>query len=370
MRVRRLLSRVTVLALAATTLSATVLAQPASAAGGIAVRRVAGGLNEPDAFTFSRRGLIFYVERGTGEIHALNPARHSNRLIYTITNVDEQGERGAVGIALHPAYPDRPFIYVYVTRSVNGTLRNQILQIRVRNGHGVGARAVFQTSAVTALYHNGGRIMFGPGGNLFAMVGDGHQSANAQDLGPNARGKILRMRGDGSAPPSNPIPGNRIWSFGHRNSFGFAFDPLTGRLWETENGPSCNDEINLIVRHGNFGWGPNENCTGTSPDDTNNSGPAPRLLPQWWTEGVIGITGDAFCHGCGLGAQYEGDLFFGAVNAGQLRVLQMNGARDDFVGGASVLLTAPNARILSMETAPNGTIYFSDFTGIYKLVAA
>ena len=253
---------------------------------------------------------------------------------------------------------------------VNGILRNQILRIRAKHGHGVASHVIFQTSAVTALYHNGGRILFGPGGDLYAMVGDGHTDANAQDLTANPRGKILRMKPDGTVPASNPIHGSRIWSFGHRNSFGFTFDPQTGRLWETENGPSCNDEINLDVRDGNFGWGASENCSGTSPGDTNNSGPAPRLMPKWVTQGAIGITGDAFCHGCGLGSQYEGDLFFGAVNAGQLRVLQMNPARDDFVGGATVVLTAPNGAILSMETAPDGTIYFSEPGGIYKLVAA
>jgi glucose/arabinose dehydrogenase len=370
MRPKHLLSRAAVVALTATTLTATVGPEPASAAGAIAARRVKTGLNGPAAFTFSPRGLIFYLERGTGEVHVLNLGKHTDRLFFTISGVNGDGERGALGIALHPGWPQRPFVYVYVTRVANGTLRNQILRIRSRNGHGVGSRIMFQTTAVTVLYHNGGRIMFGPGGNLFAMVGDGHSSDNAQDLTANARGKILRMKPDGSVPHTNPIRGSRIWSFGHRNSFGFTFDPLAGRLWETENGPACNDEINLVVGNGNFAWGSNETCSGSGPDNTNNSGPAPRLMPKWWTQGTIGITGDAFCHACGLGSRYEGDLFFGGVNAGTLRVLQLNPARDDVVGTANIVLTAPNGAILSMETAPNGTIYFSDFGAIYKLVPA
>lgn len=369
MRLRHLLCRVGVVALIATTLSATAGTGPASAVGGIVVRRVRTGLNDPAAFTFSPGGLIYYLERGTGQVRVLNLTRHTDRLFFTISNVNGDGERGALGIALHPAWPQRPFVYVYVTRTVNGILRNQIVRIRASHGHGVGEQVIFQTTAVTTLYHNGGRIMFGPGGDLFAMVGDGHTDANAQDLTFNPRGKILRMTPEGKVPAHNPIRASRVWSFGHRNSFGFTFDPQTGRLWETENGPACNDEINLDVRGGNFAWGSNENCSGTSPRDTNNSGPAPRLLPKWVTPSVIGITGDAFCHNCGLGAQYEGDLFFGAVNAGALRVLQMNPARDGFTGGARVVLTAPNGVILSMETAPDGTIYFSDFGNIYKLVA-
>jgi glucose/arabinose dehydrogenase len=370
MRLRHLLSRATVVALTATTLSATTGTNPVSAGAAIAVRLVKGGLNQPDAFTFTPRGLIYYLERSTGEVRVLNLTRHTDRLFFTISNVNGDGERGALGIALDPGWPQRTFVYVYVTRTVNGTLRNQILRIRAQDGHGVGFHVLFQTTAVTVQYHNGGRILFGPGGDLYAMVGDGHTDANAQDLTANPRGKILRMKPDGTVPDTNPIHASRIWSFGHRNSFGFTFDPQTGHLWETENGPSCNDEINLVARDGNYGWGPNENCSGSSPAETNNSGPAPRLMPKWWIESPIGITGDAFCHGCGLGSQFEGDLFFGAVNAGQLRVLQMNGARNDFLGTAQVILTAPNSQIISMETAPNGTIYFSDETAIYKLVPA
>jgi glucose/arabinose dehydrogenase len=372
MPIRRQLAKLGAVALIATTfttVTATTQIVPAAAAPGIAVRLVKGGLNDPAAFTFSPRGLIFYAERGTGEIRVWNPNTHTDRLVYTISNVNGDGERGALGIALHPGWPERPFIFVYVTRTVSGVLRNQILRIRVDNGHGVSAREIFQTSAVTVLYHNGGRILFGPGGSLYAMVGDGHDSGNAQDRTSNPRGKILRITTSGAVPKGNPFPGSRIWSYGHRNSFGFTFDPLTGRLWETENGPECNDEINLDVKGGNFGWGPNENCSGTSPGDTNNSGPRPRFGPKWFTNRTIGITGAAFCHHCGLPPRFEGDLFFGGVNAGQLRVLHPNGARSGFTGGATTILTAPNGAILSMETAPNGQIYFSDFSGIYRLVS-
>ena len=80
----------------------------------------------------------------------------------------------------------------------------------------------------------------------------------------------------GGVPADNPIAGSRVFAFGIRNSFGFTFDPQTDSLWETENGPECNDEINLIVGGGNFGWGPSENCGGDSPGNTNNSGPTPR----------------------------------------------------------------------------------------------
>ena len=95
--------------------------------------------------------------------------------------------------------------------------------------------------------HNGGRIAFGPDGKLYVVIGDGGEDpGTAQTLVGEPRGKILRMNPDGSVPASNPF-GSLVWSFGHRNSIGFAFDPKLGELWETENGPDCNDELNHIV---------------------------------------------------------------------------------------------------------------------------
>ena len=85
-----------------------------------------------------------------------------------------------------------------------------------------------------------------------------------------------------------------MFAYGIRNSFGFAFDPDTGDLWETENGPECNDEVNRIVAGANYGWGPSQSCP-----DTNNSGPSPRL-PLVTYSTTIGIAGAVFCDGCGL----------------------------------------------------------------------
>jgi glucose/arabinose dehydrogenase len=129
------------------------------------------------------------------------------------------------------------------------------------------------------------------------------------------------------------------------------------------------DEMNLIVAGGNFGWGPNENC-GDVPGSTNNSGPAPRLLPKLWFVSTIGITGAAFCQDCGLTDQVEGQLFFGCVNDGVLRRVALNAARNDVSGDSVQVLNSPNGAIYSMETGPDGRIYFSDFQGIYRLAPA
>jgi glucose/arabinose dehydrogenase len=340
----------------------------ANAGTGIAARVVVGGLRGPAAFTFLKDGRIVYLERGTGQVHIYNPETKANSRFFTVPGVNGEGERGALGVAVSPGWPSPRALYIYVTRSTGSGLKNQIVKVTRSKGH-ARMRVLISQPASSSPYHNGGRIQFGPDGMLYAIIGDGHDSSNSQELGGNLRGKILRMTPAGGVPPDNPIAGSRVFAFGIRNSYGFTFDPQTGHLWETENGPECNDEINLIVDGGNFGWGPSESCGGDSPNNTNNSGPSPRRLPKLTFVETIGITGDAFCVGCGLGAQVEGQLFFGDVNTGVLRRVALNAARDDVAGNAIDVLSTPSG-VYSMETAPNGRLYLSDAQAIYRLSPA
>lgn len=356
------------LAVAALSLAAIGTTAPASSAGiaSIGAELVAGGLDAPVGFTFGPNHRIWYVEKNSGEIRILNTATGGDRLFRKVSHVDGTGERGLLGIALHPNYPDKPYVFVYTTRSVKGHLRNQIVRYTSRGGHGLGQKVVFSTPASSSPYHNGGRILFGPDRMLYAFVGEGHNPANAQDLGDD-RGKVLRMTTTGGIPSDNPIGGSRIYSYGSRNSFGFAFDPETGTLWETENGPECNDELNLIRAGRNYGWGPNETCSGQAPQNTNQDGPDPEL-PKLFYPTPIGITGMAFCEGCGLGAASEGAFFHGAVNNGQITRITLSAARDD-ITDHTLAYTDPAGSVISLEVGPDGALYFSDFSAIYKLVS-
>jgi glucose/arabinose dehydrogenase len=361
----RLGARLLVVAVA-TALVVTIGASASSAGGGgVRAARVASGLLGPAAFSFTPKGTIIYLERASGDVRFRNPATDFDRLFFRIRGVNGEGERGALGVALHPRWPKKPFVYVYVTRRVDGKLRNQILRIRERRGDGIGFTTIMSTPASSSPYHNGGRILFGPDDKLYAIVGDGHRAANAQDLTGNLRGKILRMNPDGSVPATNPTIGgdrSRVFAYGIRNSFGFAFDPENGNLWETENGPECNDEINLVQPGDNYGWGASASCP-----DTNQSGPAPRRQPEVNFASTIGITGAAFCDGCGLPGR-QGDLVFGdCCGGGRIQRVSLDAARDDVASGPTVMLDSPGGSVLSMEVGPNGRIYFSDFSAIYRL---
>jgi glucose/arabinose dehydrogenase len=338
-------------------------AAPAAAAPTIHAREVVGGLNQPVAFTFGPGRTIWYVEKTTGEVRIHDLDTDADHRFVRVGGVNGDGERGTLGIALHPDFPDTPFVYVYATRSADGGLRNQILRYRDDHGRGEGRKILLSTIASSSTAHNGGRIMFGPDGMLYVVVGDATDSSNAQDLDEN-RGKILRLTPNGGVPSGNPFD-DRIWTYGHRNSFGFAFDPQTDALWETENGPECNDEINRIVAGDNYGWGPNETCSGSSPGNTNQDGPSP-VLPELFYEDTIGITGIAFCDGCGLGHRSEGAAFTGAVNNGDVTRILFNAQRNAIASHSVVY--HHDGSTLSYEVGPGGRIYFSDFDGINRLV--
>jgi glucose/arabinose dehydrogenase len=348
---------------AVTPAGAAPTGRPSAAA--IGTRLVAGGLEFPAAFTFAPNGRIFYGERFSGQIRVLHPGTGSDRLLFDVPGMPAQpdGEQGLLGIELHPRYPATRLVYAFATRVIGGDFFNQIIRVRNQGGHGTDFKVIFSSPTGEGDYHDGGRILFGPGGMLFAIVGDSHNSANAQDRN-NPLGKLLRMKPDGTPAPGNPF-GNRIYSYGIRNSFGFAFDPRTGRPWETENGPTCNDELNRLVKGGNFAWGPHQTCAGKAPQNTNQDGPN-RILPKRFYSSPIAPTGIVFCARCGLGQRNRGKLFFGAWNTREIRRVTLTQSRLG-VRRQSVVLTH-NEGVLSMERGPGGGLYFSDEDSIHRLV--
>jgi len=335
------------------------------AAGSVGARRVAGGLAFPAAFTFAPGRRIFYGERYTGEIRVLDLDDDRDRLFFDIDRLETDGERGLLGLALHPDYPDTPWVYAYATRSIGGDPHNQILRIRDSGGTGSNRRVIYTSPVHRATNHQGGRILFGPDGRLYVIVGDAADPRNSQDR-QIVFGKVLRLTDTGRAAPDNPF-GNRVWAYGIRNSFGFAFDPRTDDMWESENGPECNDEVNRIVRAGNYAWGPHETCSTPPrpPRNTNQDGRDRRLPKRWYTP-TLALTGVAFCDDCGLGRRSRGRLFLGAWKTGEIRRLTLTADRRD-VKRQKIVHDHPRG-ILSIEAAPNGTLYFSDSGRIYRLV--
>lgn len=173
---------------------------------------------------------------------------------HEVEGVAHVGEGGLLGMALHPDFASNGYLYLYMTTKDGGGLTNRIVRYRYRDGT-LSERTTIIQNIPGAQFHDGGRIAFGPDGKLYVTTGDAGDAFLAQDRNSLA-GKILRLNDDGSVPRDNPFE-NPVWSFGHRNPQGLAWD-ARGRLWSTEHGPSGIgsgfDEINLIERGGNYGW--------------------------------------------------------------------------------------------------------------------
>jgi glucose/arabinose dehydrogenase len=191
--------------------------------------------------------------------------------------------------------------------------------------------------------HNGGDLTFGTDGTLFVTVGEAGNAANAQDPS-SLGGKVLRLRPDGS-PAEDPLPGP-AYSMGLRNSFGICVDPSTGDLWETENGPSSDDEVNRIVAGGNYGW----------PDQLGPGGD-----PSRFVDPVVDHPRVIVPTGCAI---WDGDLYYGAFDGAIRRVALPASApaRDEVVATVG-------AGITDLSVGPDGALYVATTAGIDRFAA-
>lgn len=209
---------------------------------------VAEGLEIPWDIAFLPDGSILATERPGRVVHI------ESGTAYPISGVVHTGEGGLLGIALHPDFSENHFVYLYQTTNVGGELENRITRYVYENGELTLDRTIF-SGMPGAPYHDGGRIEFGPDGMLYVAIGDATNADEAQNTDSLA-GSILRLRPDGSTPEGNPF-GNAVYSYGHRNPQGLAWDNA-GRLWSTEHGRSGvlsgMDEVNFIEAGRNYGW--------------------------------------------------------------------------------------------------------------------
>lgn len=224
-----------------------------------------GLVNLPD-------GTVLYGRRDAQNIVRLDPATGQKTSVGTVPNVQStDGEGGLMGLALSPTFSTDRWLYVMHTSPTD----NRIVRIKYENGAlTLSSLQVLLSGIGRNKFHNGGRLRFGPDGKLYASTGDAQNGAYAQDLN-NLAGKVLRLNADGTIPSDNPF-GNYVWSYGHRNPQGLAFDSQ-GRLWEQEFGNSVMDETNLIQRGGNYGW---PNCEGTVSQGGSGCATAGYIAPK------------------------------------------------------------------------------------------
>lgn len=218
---------------------------------------IAEGLEVPWDVAFLPDGTLLVTER-PGRLRIFRDGVMQTIIIPAIV---ERGESGLLGMALHPRFEENRFIYLYHTIQSESGITNRVVRYVLEND-ALERPEVIVDSIPEARFHSGGRIAFGPDGMLYVTTGDAIVPRLAQDT-TSLAGKILRIHDDGSVPDDNPF-GNEVYSYGHRNPQGITWDS-DGRLWSTEHGrsgvQSGLDEINLIIRGGNYGWPESEGDT-------------------------------------------------------------------------------------------------------------
>jgi glucose/arabinose dehydrogenase len=312
---------------------------------------VGDGLDGPSGFEIAPDGRIFILER-TGKIKVVKDGRLLPTPFADLPS-EATGDRGLIGIAFDPDFGmSNHYVYFYYT---GHDLLNHLVRFSAHEDVGTdGPFELFRTSSPSLELHVGGSIRFGPDGKLYFAVGDNGYAPNAQDLS-NPHGKILRINKDGSIPADNPFVGQpgklaAIWAYGFRNPWRFQFDGATGRLFGGDVGDFTWEELNRIVKGGNYGWPVKEGfCT------SNCDGYVNPLHTYHHDNASAAVTGGPVYRAGMFPPAFQGDLFFGDYAKGFIKNADLDSNGDitavhDF--------DAQAGSVVDMKVAPDGSLYY------------
>ncbi len=363
----------------------------------LSVAEVVVGLSAPTAMAFIGPDEILVLQKNDGLVRRVLNGVLQPAPVLDVA-VDQASERGLLGIAVHPAFPSTPWVYLYYTESSTGDdtfgspppVGNRIYRFRW-DGHAlVEPVLLLDLPVIPGPNHNGGVMTFGPDGKLYAAIGDLNHRGQLQNLpaGPAAddTSVILRLNDDGTVPSDNPfftLGGNlaQYYAYGIRNSFGLAFDPVTHKLWMTENGPDAYDEINLAEPGLNSGWVQIMGPVARSPQGLDSLFQVPGSHytdPKFSWFVPVAPTAIVFLNSSRLGAQYQNDVFVGDINFGNLYHFRPTPTRDgfsfvnpelaDLVGDPQddvqeVIFGTGFGGITDLKVGPDGRLYILSFQG-------
>ena len=291
------------------------------------VDTIATGLEAPWGLDFLPNGTAVVTERDSRRVLTVSGGDVTE--VGTIDEAAPTGEAGLLGVAVSPTFARDRLLYFYATTTDD----NRIVRAEFTGGR-LGQTETVLSGIPNGSIHDGGRLEFGPDGFLYASTGETGDTNLSQDKG-SLGGKILRITPDGKPAPGNPDPGSPVFSLGHRNVQGLAFDD-GGQLWASEFGAQTFDELNRIENGGNYGW-PVFEGDGGAPDYTD---------PQ-----VVWRTSEASPSGL---AYADGHLWMASLRGERLWRVAVDGRRatkptDFFVGAYG--------RIRTVEVAPDGNLW-------------
>ena len=300
---------------------------PAPSARPKVIGTIAANLEVPWGIAFLPDGSALVTERDSGRV--LQVTAKSVREVGEVAQAQAEGEAGLLGVAVSPSYARDKRVFFYATTESD----NRVLRTTFSNGR-LGELEPILTGIPKAVNHDGGRMIFGPDGMLYVSTGEAGQPDLAQDRG-SLGGKILRITQDGDPAPGNPDRSSPIWTWGHRNVQGLAFD-ATGHLWASEFGQDTFDELNLIEKGRNYGW-PEVEGKGDAAGMTN---------PQ-----VTWATDDASPSGL---AFLDGRLWLGALRGERLWRIDVNGAK---ASHEKAFFVGEYGRMRTVVVAPDGNLW-------------
>jgi glucose/arabinose dehydrogenase len=301
----------------------TVTAAPPVPVPTAAIQTVASHLAVPWGIAFLPDRTALVTERDSTRVVSIKPDGTVTE-VARITDAKPSGEGGLLGIAVSPNYATDKYVYVYYTADRD----NRIARLRL----GEPPQVIF-SGLPKAGIHNGGRIAFGPDGLLYAGTGDASQRDRAQDVS-YLGGKILRLRPDGSPAPGNPFGDSPVYSYGHRNVQGLAWDS-TGQLYASEFGQNTYDELNRIRPGGNYGWPIVEGMA----NDSRFVNPIATWATSDASPSGIAIIGDR--------------VYMACLRGTKLYRIGTDGK------GAEALLSGEYGRLRAVAVAPDGALWIS-----------
>ncbi|MDJ0833919.1 MAG: PQQ-dependent sugar dehydrogenase [Gammaproteobacteria bacterium] len=339
---------------------------PGISAADYRVETVTSGLGVPWGMTFIDADRILFTERG-GRAGIVDTRSGKVSYLSGIPAVKAEGQGGLLDVAVEPGYTSGGWIYFTYSKDQRGRGVTALARARLQGQALQGWQDILVTqSASGGGRHYGSRIAFDDQGYLYFSVGDRGDRPNGQNLQTHA-GSVLRIKPDGRLPADNPFVGMsaalpEIWSFGHRNPQGLAWDDQHKRLWSIEHGPRGGDEINLVEKGKNYGWpvisygkeywGPL--AVGEGTERAGMEQPVKYYVPSIAPGSLLVYSGEAF-------PEWQGDLFSGA-----LKLRHLNQVKLDQAGRAIAedrLLEDLGERIRALVQGPQGWIYFSTDSG-------
>jgi aldose sugar dehydrogenase len=330
----------------------------------IRVSVVTRGLSHPWSIAFLPDGRILITER-PGRLRIVHNGTLDPAPIAGVPRVRTDGNGGLMDVALHPGFADNHLVYLTYTKPVeNGKGTPTLARGRLEGGTLADVRDLIVPEAYEGNSGLNGRVVFGRDGMVYMSTG-GNIAKVAQDPA-SLRGKILRLRDDGSVPPDNPFANRtgyrpEIFTMGHRNTLALIVHPETGDVWNSENGPNGGDEINVILQGRNYGWpvvsfgrdypGPR---VSEHPTREGMESPLVVWIPSIAASGMAVYTGDQF-------PKWKGNVFIGAMRTGEipgtghLERIAFNAKMEEL--RRESMLGELRQRIREVRQGPDGLLY-------------